>query len=102
GPTHARPHQRNCQLMDAAGRDQLFAYADAATLASSAPPKGRAMRCTVLGFTSNLAAVLRTLMPHMFDPARVVFIDETCTNTAMVRRRGVAGWRLGTRQLRAP
>jgi transposase len=24
----------------------------------------------------------------MFDPARLVFIDETCTNTAMVRRYG--------------
>ena len=24
----------------------------------------------------------------MFDPARLVFIDETCTNTAMVRLRG--------------
>jgi hypothetical protein len=22
---------------------------------------------------------------RMFDPARLVFIDETCTNTAMVR-----------------
>ena len=38
----------------------LFAYA--ATLAPSAPSKGRLMRCTVLGFTSNLAAILRTLM----------------------------------------
>jgi hypothetical protein len=37
---------------------------------ASAPPKGRAMRCTVLGFTSNLAAVLRTLMP----PARAARI----------------------------
>src|SRR6516162_11701734 len=37
----------------------LFACAAPATLAT----KGRAMRCTVLGFTSNLAAVLRTLMP---------------------------------------
>jgi hypothetical protein len=27
------------------------------------PPKGRAMRCTVLGLTSNLAAVLHTLLP---------------------------------------
>jgi len=26
----------------------------------------------------------------MFDPARLVFIDETCTNTAMVRLRGRA------------
>jgi len=26
----------------------------------------------------------------MFDPARLLFIDETCTNTAMVRRRGRA------------
>ena len=26
----------------------------------------------------------------MFDPARLVFIDETCTNTAMVRLRGLA------------
>src|SRR5262250_2264613 len=25
----------------------------------------------------------------MFDPARLVFIDETCTNTAMVRQRGM-------------
>src|SRR5207248_11593252 len=33
-------------------------------------PLGRAMRCTVLGFTSNLAAVLRTLMP----PARAALI----------------------------
>jgi len=24
----------------------------------------------------------------MFDPARLVFIDETCTNTSMVRLRG--------------
>ena len=24
----------------------------------------------------------------MFDPARLVFIDETCTSTAMVRLRG--------------
>jgi hypothetical protein len=24
----------------------------------------------------------------MFDPARLVFIDETCTSTAMVRSRG--------------
>jgi hypothetical protein len=39
----------------------LFAYA--ATLASSAPSKGRATRCTVLGFTSNLVAILRRLMP---------------------------------------
>src|SRR3979411_257291 len=33
----------------------------------------------------------------MFDPARLVFIDETCTNTAMVRLRGRArrGERLG-------
>src|SRR5258708_29296869 len=32
----------------------------------------------------------------MFDPARLVFIDETCTNTAMVRlrRRGPRGVRL--------
>jgi len=30
------------------------------------------MRCTVLEFTSNLAAVLRTLMP----PARAVFIRQ--------------------------
>src|SRR5262249_61892641 len=37
---------------------------------ASAPPKARAMRCTVLGFTSNLAAVLRTLMP----PARAARI----------------------------
>src|SRR5262249_46615641 len=37
--------------------DLLVAYAAPATLAT----KGRAMRCTVLGFTSNLAAVLRTL-----------------------------------------
>src|SRR5215475_5877292 len=49
--------------------DHLFAYP--ATLACSAPPsKGWAMRCTVLGFTSNLAAVLRTLMP----PARAALI----------------------------
>jgi hypothetical protein len=41
----------------------LCAYAPAATLACSASSKGRAMRCTVLGFTSNLAAVLRTLKP---------------------------------------
>src|SRR5260221_2182473 len=46
----------------------LFAYA--AALAPSASPKGRAIRCTVLGFTSNLAAVLRTLMP----PARAALI----------------------------
>jgi hypothetical protein len=26
----------------------------------------------------------------LFDPARLVFIDETCTNTAMVRLRGRA------------
>src|SRR4029453_8063996 len=39
-----------------------------ATLA--APSKGWATRCTVLGFTANLAAVLRTLMP----PARAVLI----------------------------
>jgi hypothetical protein len=26
----------------------------------------------------------------MFEPARLVFIDETCTNTAMVRLRGRA------------
>src|SRR5271157_1017107 len=26
----------------------------------------------------------------MFDPARLVFIDETCTNTSMVRLRGRA------------
>ena len=26
----------------------------------------------------------------MFDPARLVFIDETCTSTAMVRLRGRA------------
>src|SRR6516164_1149459 len=52
--------------MDAAGPDHLFAYAAPATLAT----KGRAMRCTVLGFTSNLAAVLRTLMP----PARAALI----------------------------
>jgi hypothetical protein len=26
----------------------------------------------------------------MFDPARLVFIDETCTNTAMMRLRGRA------------
>jgi hypothetical protein len=26
----------------------------------------------------------------IFDPARLVFIDETCTNTAMVRLRGRA------------
>jgi hypothetical protein len=26
----------------------------------------------------------------MFDPARLVFIDETCTNTALVRLRGRA------------
>jgi hypothetical protein len=45
----------------------LFA---AAALAPSARPKGRAMRCTVLGFTSNLAAALRTLMP----PARAALI----------------------------
>src|SRR5262249_57005173 len=33
----------------------------------------------------------------MFDPARLVFIDETCTNTALVRLRGRAprGERLG-------
>jgi len=49
-------------------RSVLFAYA--ATLAPSAPPKGRVMRCTVLGFTSNLAAVLRTLMP----PARAALM----------------------------
>src|SRR5262249_46096779 len=67
---HARPHERNSPPMAAAGRDQLFAYAAAATLASSASSKGRAKRCTVLGFTSNLAAVLRTLMP----PARAVLI----------------------------
>jgi hypothetical protein len=48
--------------MDAAGRDQLFAWPGTATFASSASSKGRAMRCTVLGFTLNLAAVLRTLM----------------------------------------
>src|SRR5690242_17536216 len=35
-----------------------------------APPKGRAMRCTVLALTSNLAAVLRTLMP----PTRAALI----------------------------
>ena len=30
----------------------------------------------------------------MFDPARLVFIDETCTNTAMVRLRGrCSAWR---------
>src|SRR5262249_40809360 len=39
-------------------------------LAFSAPSKGWATRCTVLGFTSNLAAVLRTLMP----PARAALI----------------------------
>jgi hypothetical protein len=27
----------------------------------------------------------------MFDPARLVFIDETSTSTNMVRLRGVAG-----------
>src|SRR5262249_14990932 len=53
-----------------AGPDHLFAYAAPATLALSAPSKGRATRCTVLGFTSNLAAVLRTLMP----PARAALI----------------------------
>jgi hypothetical protein len=39
-------------------------------LAFSAPSKERAMRCTVLGFTSNLAAVFRMLMP----PARAAMI----------------------------
>src|SRR5215475_7330660 len=58
--------------MDATGRDQLFAWAGPATLACSAPSKGRAIRCTVLGFTSNLAAVLRTLMP----PARAARIHS--------------------------
>src|SRR5262249_36377367 len=53
-----------------AGPDHLFPYAGPATLALSAPSKGRATRCTVLGFTSNLAAVLRTLMP----PARAALI----------------------------
>ena len=42
----------------------------AATLAFSPPSKGRAMRCTVLGFTSNFAAVLCTLMP----PARAALM----------------------------
>ena len=38
----------------------------------------------------------------MFDPARLVFIDETCTNTAMVRLRGrarVASGSLTTRRM---
>jgi hypothetical protein len=32
--------------------------------------KGWAMRCTVLGFTSNLAAVLRALIPPARAPGR--------------------------------
>src|SRR5215813_635110 len=53
-----------------AGPDHLFAKAAPATLALSAPSKGWATRCTVLGFTANLATVLRTLMP----PARAALI----------------------------
>src|SRR5258707_15537826 len=64
----ARRCLRHSRLFARAARSVLFAYA--ATLALSALPKGRAMRCTVLGFTSNLAAVLRTLMA----PARAVLI----------------------------
>src|SRR5215470_17190950 len=61
--------------MDPSGPDHLFAYAAPATLAT----KGRAMRCTVLGFTSNLAAVLRTLMP----PARAALIAQpACPRSA--------------------
>src|SRR6516165_6835318 len=43
---------------DAALPRVLCAYVPAATLACSASSKGRAMRCTVRGFTSNLAAVI--------------------------------------------
>jgi hypothetical protein len=56
--------------MDAAGPDHLFAYAPAATLACAVSSKGWAMRCTVLGFTSNLAAVLRALIPPARAPGR--------------------------------
>jgi hypothetical protein len=35
----------------------------------------------------------------MFDPARLVFIDETCTNTAMVRLSAAIG-RLSVRRTR--
>lgn len=41
---------------------------------------------------ADVARVRRRWMREqgMFDPARLVFIDETCTNTAMVRLRGRA------------
>src|SRR5258705_4803038 len=41
---------------------------------------------------SDVARARRRWMREqgMFDPARLVFIDETCTNTAMVRLRGRA------------
>src|SRR5262245_61621327 len=66
GPQLTPALTRAFHQMDPSGPDHLFAYAAPATLAT----KGRAMRCTVLGFTSNLAAVLRTLMP----PARAALI----------------------------
>src|SRR5262249_53233592 len=52
GPQLTPALTRAFHPMDPSGPDHLFAYAAPATLAT----KGRAMRCTVLGFTSNLAA----------------------------------------------
>ena len=61
--------------MNAAGPDHLFAYAAPATLAT----KGWATRCTVLGFTANLAAVSHTLMP----PARAARIRSVSLSVTL-------------------
>jgi hypothetical protein len=56
-------------IPEASRAGRLFTYAAPATLACSAS-KGRARCCTGLGFTSNLGAALRTLMP----PAKAALI----------------------------
>jgi hypothetical protein len=53
------------------------------------------MVCSVYAAEQRRADVIRARRrwmrkQDMFDPARLVFIDETCTNTAMVRLRGRA------------
>src|SRR5262249_22076064 len=54
---HVRPDDLEAFPSDERCRaGPLFTYAAPAMLACSASSKGRATRCTVLGFTSNLAA----------------------------------------------